>query len=92
MPRYVDVDKQIARAYRLNMVTADIIKVFLDAAPTVDVREVVHGKWISQECNDYHDYYTCSICGEPWTTLAGTPQDNEMNFCPVCGADMRGEG
>ena len=34
--------------------------------------------------------YVCSNCGEPWTLIDGTPAQNNMNFCPNCGADMRG--
>jgi hypothetical protein len=26
-----------------------------------------------------------SSCGETWCFLAGTPKENNMNFCPVCG-------
>lgn len=49
------------------------------------------GKWIEQEdgCGGY--YYDCSVCKESWTTIDGTPWDNGMNFCPNCGAEMRGE-
>ena len=50
------------------------------------------GEWIEHE-EFYGDvYYECSVCHEPWTTIEGTPWDNGMNFCPNCGADMRGEG
>lgn len=48
-----------------------------------------HGKWKTIEGFDGDEYYECSNCGEPWILMAGTPKDNSMNFCPVCGADMR---
>ena len=51
------------------------------------------GKWIEQDDSWDGVYYECSACGEPWTTIDGTPWDNGMNFCPNCGADMtEGEG
>lgn len=48
------------------------------------------GEWKTVEGYDGDEYYECSNCGEPWFLSAGTPKDNNMNFCPNCGADMRG--
>lgn len=48
------------------------------------------GNWIEQEDGWGGYYYDCSVCKESWTTIDGTPSDNGMNFCPNCGADMRG--
>ena len=48
------------------------------------------GEWKTVEGIDGDEYYECSNCGEPWELMAGTPKDNNMNFCPNCGADMRG--
>lgn len=50
------------------------------------------GKWKTVEGYDGDEYYECSNCGEPWFLESGTPKDNNMNFCPNCGADMRKEG
>lgn len=38
------------------------------------------GKWIPWK---YHDGFRCENCNEP--------VDDKYNFCPNCGADMRGE-
>jgi len=59
--------------------------------PSVSVAEKV-GEWIEQE--DYHGdaYYDCSVCGNSWCTIDGTPWDNGMNYCPHCGAKMREDG
>lgn len=52
--------------------------------------EQKHGHWIEQD--DYNDtYYKCSVCGEPWVLIDGTPLENGMHFCPKCGAIMDGE-
>jgi len=48
------------------------------------------GEWKTVDGYDGDEYYECSNCGEPWFLSAGTPKDNNMNFCPNCGADMRG--
>lgn len=56
--------------------------------PTADVRENVKGKWKIEYTGDgWNDYIdvTCTNCGK--TIKRGEP----YNFCPNCGADMRGE-
>lgn len=30
--------------------------------------------------------WECSACKEKWTLNEGTPKQNNMNFCPICGA------
>ena len=47
------------------------------------------GRW--ELIQDDWNVYQCSECKEWWTLESGTPQENSMNFCPNCGADMRGE-
>ena len=51
-------------------------------------QEAKTGTWI--EKTDYmgDTYYDCSVCGESWTTIDGTPWQNGMNYCPHCGAKM----
>ena len=56
--------------------------------PSVQPRR---GKWIEQDGFDGDVYYDCSVCGNSWTTIEGTPWENGMSFCPNCGADMRGD-
>lgn len=60
--------------------------------PAADVRPVVRGKWVKA---DYEEddwpfpedmFYLCSNC----TTRHGFVGE-QPNFCPNCGADMRGE-
>lgn len=64
----------------------------LDTAIEALKDERAKGKWIEhQDCHD-DTYYTCSHCGEDWTTIEGDPMDNLMNYCPMCGADMREDG
>ena len=50
------------------------------------------GEWIYKP-DIYLDEQTweCSECGEPWIFIDGTPSENNANFCPNCGADLRGE-
>lgn len=46
------------------------------------------GYWEDFDCGNS---YRCTSCGEIWTLNDGTPAENNMNYCPKCGADMRGE-
>lgn len=59
----------------------------IDNAPTIDAEPVRCGKWIEQ---DDGSYYTCSFCKNEWITLEGNPIDNNMKYCPQCGAKMDG--
>lgn len=95
MNRYIDADK--AKEQIVNSFVTDIFcltddevgradKAILDEidkVPTADVVEVKRGKWKVDETHDYEPY--CSLCGhEP---IAG----EKYNYCPDCGADMRGD-
>lgn len=53
----------------------------LDKSLTIDVRENIRGEWISTGFMEVK----CSNCKETFHELEST------NFCPNCGADMRGE-
>lgn len=60
---------------------------------SADVQPVKHGYW--EEISDYggwgDTHYRCSVCGEEWYLEDGKPKDNNMNFCPRCGAKMDAE-
>lgn len=62
----------------------------LSKAPTVDAVPVVHGAWVEHEDYNGNCYYSCSACGCDWMTIDGTPAENNMRFCPECGAKMDG--
>ena len=64
---------------------ADCIASEIADIPAADVAPVVHGRWVEKEKYDFGIMYDCSLCGNrildnghPW------------NYCPNCGADMRG--
>ena len=58
--------------------------------PAADVRENVRGEWEEVAERGLCDLRRCSNCGhiEPVGLEMITPKPN---FCPNCGADMRGE-
>ena len=51
----------------------------IEDAPSADVRENVHGHWADDD--------KCSVCGEEPLYEYDL---RTLNFCPNCGADMRG--
>lgn len=52
----------------------------IDEIPAADVREVVRGKWKKRK---NWSRCVCSVCSYE--------NGGETNFCPNCGADMRGK-
>lgn len=63
----------------------DVLKLIYDLSDmtTADVRENVKGEWIRCE-DDEWIHYECSVCGE-------IIHHETLNFCPNCGAEMRGD-
>lgn len=97
MERYIDATKikyhKISLSSLLQpsawaMVT---YKADIDKIPTADVQEVRHGKW--EETTEFNEdtIYRCSVCGEEFVTIDGTPADNLWHYCPNCGAKMDGD-
>ena len=65
----------------------DVIK-YIKQQPTVEAVEVVHGwwiehKWAEEENGLLISNFECSTCHE-W-------ERKKSDYCPNCGADMRGE-
>ena len=83
----VDDDKEVKKWYDI-MGIDDCID---NNVPTADVRENVRGEWIEDKKAEqehqliFHKVWTCSQCGERQCRPKGS------NFCPNCGADMRGD-
>ena len=67
--------------------------------PSTDTQEKVYGKWLEKEVIHNHanakisefQSARCSVCNKYHTTPYMYYFDN-YNYCPNCGADMRGEG
>lgn len=83
MENYVsDIWYKSATHSALNDVNEDI-----KSLEPADVAPVVHGRWIEDEGEGYHGIH-CSRCN------FSIPYGNVRmgyNFCPNCGAKMRGE-
>ena len=79
-----------AREY-VNELKNYVIKI-IETLPSAE-SERKKGEWIKEDLSGYltpggNSIYHCSECGHkegPW------PHPRLTNFCPSCGADMRGE-
>lgn len=69
-----------------NLLCLGDVKEVADELPTVEVKHDVHGEWNEFDI-DYGGIptvgYQCSECGQSNGFIT--------DFCPNCGADMRGE-
>ena len=70
----------IKALYKYNFVTKEVIEREIMSIPSADRPR---GEWIEQE-DDYHHYWECSECG------MGVGLDDIRNYCPNCGARMKG--
>lgn len=80
--RYISLDR-----YEIECII-DVDRI-IEATPA-EVAPVKHGKWIGYQTNSFKNsseglkrkFYRCSICR--------TANAIRVNYCPYCGADMRG--
>lgn len=71
----------------------------IDTQPTADVRENVKGRWVEVvDRTEMYDkegvktwgmLFQCNQCGFVLNAIEG--HTGQYNYCPNCGADMRGE-
>ena len=59
------------------------IHALIDCVPAADVRENVRGEWLNTADPCMSDNIVCSVCG--YDSIA------KYNFCPNCGAKMKGK-
>ena len=67
--------------------TCNVIDI-LQQQPTIDAEPVKHSAWTVHD-PDFNSYQ-CKNCGLAWMLNDGNPAENEMNYCPKCGARMDG--
>ena len=96
MAKYIDADKLIKAMKKTAEITGrfgDAVNAFeacVKLMPAADAVEVKHGKWIEQG-DGLYTYYDCSVCGESFCFIEGSPTDNLYKYCPNCGAKMDGK-
>ena len=81
IPYSIESEESKASAYMLGW--NDALDAVMDSAPTIDAVPVRHGEWeFAYEDTNEELIFECSIC-KGFST--------RENFCPHCGADMRGK-
>lgn len=91
--RLIDADALISDYEDDDSMKAEFLRMALTYAPTVQpeplvqVSEVTYSNRVKGEWSGDMSIYKCSVCGKWIDVLQGTA---EMNYCPNCGADMRG--
>lgn len=95
MPRYIDADAFEKYITRDEWDTPDEtwrpeseFGLIIDAIPTADVVEVVHGEWINIDKRGKN--VQCSKCGNTLDLRGVNAGRGDANYCPNCGAEMRG--
>lgn len=75
----------------INISGANLARIrrHIEVVTAVDVMPVVRGRWEEIEDFDGERHWKCTACGNEWYFEVGTPEENECNYCPKCGADMR---
>lgn len=65
------------------------VKILLEDASHVEVREVVHGRWLKLDMHKGMEQHKCSVCRSECyvPTCMGEPM---YDYCPSCGAKMDG--
>ena len=81
MVKYVSKDIICAKMMYCNFRSPDMtVSDFInDELPAADVQPVKRGWWMERA----YDRKQCAYCGKC--------EDNATDFCPHCGADMRGD-
>ena len=93
MAEYIDKAVVRERLVRLFKLQAQTVSVIIDAIPTADVKPVIHGEWVK---NKDRVGWHCSVCQKDnvyayeWNPGADIEYTFQDNYCPNCGADMRG--
>ena len=80
MAEYIDKEALRDALYGADAITMNGVKI-LNQFPSSDVEPVRHGRWIAS----HDEFCACSICKYPVYACW-----NQTNYCPNCGADMRG--
>lgn len=92
----VYIDRDQLENFAMNCVGGEVSLRQIHDFPAADVRPVVRGKWVqtggkySRNKTIDRRILTCSVCGNFLHMEGVNAGRGDANFCPNCGADMRG--
>lgn len=93
--RLIDADAlekegwSLHRTIRVDKNTSEYQTKPLKQVPTIEP-ERKKGKWIPQDFNKHNGMVSTAVYYYPKCSVCGNSADY-TNFCPNCGADMRGD-
>lgn len=92
MSKYIDADLLFETIQRRvsNSAIRSWLGAIINEIPPVEVKTEKHGKWIDigEEDLSYENVYACSVCNSWFYIGEDTPENNDHNYCPNCGARM----
>ena len=83
----MNLPQSIERNLRGEIVERSVDVGAIEALPSADVVQVVHGKWIDEDPAFAEYFANCSVCGYE---IDIHNERGYFNFCPNCGAKMDG--
>lgn len=92
----VYIDRDQLEDFAMNCVGGEVSMRQIHDFPAADVVERKTGEWIhtggkiSRDKTVDRRILTCSICGNMLSMEGVNAGRGDANFCPNCGADMRG--
>ena len=92
MRELIDRAALIAEYDRVHIGAPGMARKLMEDAPTIEP-ERKKGKWLPDNNSLYEMRFVCSECktSEVVPTIGFTKYEPIWDFCPNCGADMRGE-
>ena len=100
MPRYTDIDKLIAEYDRVHVGPAGGARKLMVEAPIADVvpraveagySKQSEGEWLVEKFKNGDMFINCSVCKSIIDCNYTNIDENEFDYCPYCGARMRGD-
>ena len=85
MGDYIDRENYCKTICRCDRDYCDKGKCPIWTAPSADVRPAVRGRWSWRTGSEYR----CTNCGRH-THVDEVMEEPAYNYCPYCGADMKG--
>jgi hypothetical protein len=90
----IDRNELLAEYDRVHIGDPGKARKLMEAAPTVDAVEVVHGEWLEEHGFDLHNneywVHCCSVCEEQALVDVLWREEQLTDYCPHCGAIMNG--
>lgn len=85
IPAYLHGISDAPRSH-LESVALDLLRQLDELGEALAERDARTCEWTYDDSEDSWN----GTCGIKWALTEGTPEENEMRFCPGCGAALKG--